>query len=175
MRDACDVEPFMLVEGAHILVHLANSERVRAKIAARPGVLELLTRGAYVDYPAARTNSVRALANLACNNAQIAHTIAGFPGAVAILIRICEGSGEGYSDEARSASIRALVNIVDAAEGSKPTITSLPNGLHAVVAVIFKGSDAAKGNACYLVANLAEFNQEVARPQILNPKFYNLE
>lgn len=73
--------------------------------------------------PSLRLLALQFLRNCVC---------AGIPGAVSILLQICEVQN---AEEARSAAVRALVNIVDAAVDCKQVITALPNGLSALVTV----------------------------------------
>jgi len=154
-RDTLDAEPWMLVETCYLITHVAVTDSLRNAVGQRPGALELLVRGAQVRLEVARTNAVKALAALACNCEAVSKEICNVDGALNTLLGICDEPPE-QRDDVRSAAVKTLVNLVDAFLESKELICQIPHALHAVVNVISTGTDGAKGNACYLLANLLE-------------------
>ncbi|KAJ1490954.1 armadillo-type protein, partial [Baffinella frigidus] len=176
-RDEHDVEPFMLVDGCYLISALAVTDQVREAIAARPGAIDLLIKAANCGMAEARTNAVKALAGLACNNERVSNLICSHEASISTMISICleQGKEEGV-DEVSAAAIRVLVNIVDATLLGRQVMCDKQDALLSVVSMVMcdkdkallsvvnmvaLGTPAAKGNACYLLANLLELGEEI--------------
>lgn len=167
-RDALDTEPWMLVETCYMITHLAVTDSLRNAVGQRPGALELLVRAVQVGLEIARTNAAKALAALACNCERVSREICNVENSLAVFLHICNEYPKD-KDDVRSAAMKTLVNLVDAFLESKELICQIPHALHAVVNLIQNGTEAAKGNSCYLLANLLELSSRVVEDTVKVP------
>ena len=169
-RDALDKEPWMLVETCFMMTHVAVTDSLRSAVGGRPGALELLVRALQVGLEQARTNAAKALAALACNNEAVSREVCNIAGSLDALLDICSEPAKALSlDDVRSAAMKTLVNLVDALLESKELICQIPHALSAVLNMVANGTEAAKGNACYLLANLLELSAKIVEDTVAIP------
>ena len=125
--------------------HAAAPMQVREAFALRPGALDLLVRAAGCRMPEARTNAVRALAGLACNNEQVANLVCAHEACVGTMLGICLEQGAAPDvNEVCAAAARVLVNVVDATLRGRGAICDKADALRAVANMVTFGTPAAK-------------------------------